>query len=260
VALDAVPGCGAKSCPECGRGIDVLCELCHHAGIGQDGYHAPYCAVSARAAVLVPHGVTPAQAAVACDAVKTGYHAIVKRGEVKKHETVFLFGLGGLGFNALQTIRHIGARVIVSERKAELLEEAVKIGVPREDIVPAGTSVTEFVQQNGLVGKIDTVLDFVGAAQTFADSQAIVRRGGKIVNVGTFDHTNVVDMKNGIRKRLTFLFSYGGFVEDLEEVLGLIEKGVIQPVVEERGASDFPDILEGLVKGTITGRMALQWE
>jgi propanol-preferring alcohol dehydrogenase len=80
------------------------------------------------------------------------------------------------------------------------------------------------------------------------------------VNVGTFDRENTVDMKNGIRKRLTFHFSYGGLTEDLEAVLGLIQKGVIQPVVEERGPTDFPAILQGLMDGTIKGRMALKWE
>jgi len=48
--------------------------------------------------------VLPAQAAVATDAVATAYHAIFRRGEIKDHEKVFLFGLGGLGINALQLI------------------------------------------------------------------------------------------------------------------------------------------------------------
>lgn len=104
----------------------------------------------------------------------TAYHAVVRRGEVKKDETVFLFGLGGLGFNALQVIhKAIGARVIVSDIRQERLEAAEKLGVPTGDIVPAGKSVQEFVQENGLQGKIDTVLDFVGEKQTFEDAQHI---------------------------------------------------------------------------------------
>lgn len=123
--------------------------------------------------LILSSGVTYAEAAVATDAVKTGYHAITRRGEVKADETVFLFGLGGLGFNALQTIHHIGARVIVSDVKEDLLEEAVKLGIPRKDIVPVGKSPTEFIAENGLDGKIDTVLDFVGMHQTFRDAQVI---------------------------------------------------------------------------------------
>jgi threonine dehydrogenase-like Zn-dependent dehydrogenase len=116
---------------------------------------------------------------VATDAVKTSYHAITRRAEVKPHQTVFLFGLGGLGFNALQIILHIGARVLVSDVRQERLEEAVKIGVPQQDVVPVGQSIREFVQERGLL--IDTTLDFVGKHQTFQDAQNIRKAGSEII-------------------------------------------------------------------------------
>lgn len=109
------------------------------------------------------------------DAVKTSYHAITRRAEVKPTETVFLFGLGGLGFNALQIVLHIGARVIVSDIRQERLDEAAKFGVPAGDLVPAGMSVQDFVREKGLQGKIDTTLDFAGTHQTFQDAQNIGR-------------------------------------------------------------------------------------
>ena len=124
-------------------------------------------------------GVSPAEGAVATDAVTTAYSAIVKRAEVKKDQTVFLFGLGGLGFNALQVLLWIGARVIVSDVREGTLQEAAKLGVPQEDIVPIGISVTDFVRDRGLKDKIDTVADFVGMKQTFNDAQNI----GKSTNV-----------------------------------------------------------------------------
>lgn len=110
---------------------------------------------------------------MATDAVSTAYHAIHKRAEVKAHETVFLFGLGGLGFNALQIARNIGARIIVSDVKQELLNEAIRLGVPNSDVVPVDVSPRKFVSDGELSGKIDTVLDFVGSHQTFEDSQHI---------------------------------------------------------------------------------------
>lgn len=128
-------------------------------------------------------GIPSSVAAVATDAVKTSYHAIVRRAEVKANETVFLFGLGGLGFNALQIVLHIGARVIVSDIRQERLEDAARWGVPREDLVPAGKSVQDFVRENGLQGKIDTTLDFVGTHQTFHDAQNI----GKYCATELFD-------------------------------------------------------------------------
>ena len=114
----------------------------------------------------------------------TAYHAITRRGEVKATETVFLFGLGGLGFNALQIIKHIGARVIVADIRQERLDEAAQLGIPKEDLVPTGAPVQEFVKEKHLEGKIDTVLDFVGTHQTFEDAQNI----GKPRNLDSGSH------------------------------------------------------------------------
>lgn len=302
----AVPGCGASDCPECSHfDVPQVCPRGHHSGIGQDGYFAPYATIDVRGAVLVPKGayvllcaasliqiserkprveseltipgITPAQAAVATDAVMTAYHAVVRRGEVKKDETIFLFGLGGLGFNALQVIHSaIGARVIVSDIRQERLEAAEKLGVPKTDIVPARKSVQDFVTENGLQGKIDTVLDFVGEKQTFEDAQHIgtvkksnrkllcdtnaicsVRIAGKVICIGTLSTDNTIHMKMGIRKRLAFIFSYGGQREDLEELLNLMSKGVIMPQTEEGRLEDFPRVLKDLCDGKIKARMAL---
>ena len=115
---------------------------------------------------------------MATDAVNTAYHAITRRGEVKPHETVFLFGLGGLGFNALQVVLSIGARIIVCDIRQEMLDEAAKLGVPAGDIVPVGKSPVEFVEEKGLF--IDTVLDFVGTHRTFDDAQEIGKRSSSV--------------------------------------------------------------------------------
>lgn len=199
--------------------------------------------------------MSPAQAAVATDAINTAFHAITRRAEVQPHETVFLFGLGGLGFNALQVVRHIGARVLVKDVKQSRLDDARDIGVPPEDIAPLDVTVDEFVARRGL--HVDTVLDFVGAHDTFDAAQRIVRRGGKILCVGSLDTENTVSMKIGTRKRLSFIFSYAGQVQDLEKVLDLVAKGLIRPQVQEKRLKDFPDVVRDLEAGKIDGRVAL---
>lgn len=190
VALFAVPGCGDADCDECARDLPQLCERGHHAGIGQDGFYAPYAAVDVRALAHVPRGVRPAEAAVATDAVATAYHAIHRRGEVNSTDTVFLFGLGGLGFNALQILLSLGARVLVSDPREGLLREAAALGVPEGDVVPAGQAVQDVVAARGLTGRIDTVLDFVGKRQTLEDAQQIgkteLSRSAPYLLVGSF--------------------------------------------------------------------------
>lgn len=192
--MHAVPGCGGADCSECSRDLAQLCERGHHSGIGQDGFYAPYAAIDVRGLVLVPQGVSPAEAAVATDAVATAWHAITRRGEAKPHETVFLFGLGGLGFNALQILLTIGCKVIVSDIRESLLREAKELGLPESNIVPLGQNVQDFAAKMGFSGKIDTIFDFVGTHQTFEDSQQIgkfqgIRTVGKATDRLTASHS-----------------------------------------------------------------------
>ena len=67
-------------------------------------------------------------------------------------------------------------------------------------------------------------------------------------------------MKMGIRKRLSFIFSYGGQREDLEELLGLMSKKVINPQVETDRLENFPQVLQDLCDGKVKARMALTSE
>ncbi|OSS52223.1 hypothetical protein B5807_01891 [Epicoccum nigrum] len=260
VALLAVPGCGSQDCEECSADLAQLCTKSHRSGIGNDGFYAPYCVIDVRGAINVPEGVTPSQAAVATDAVTTAYHAIHRRGKINSKDIVFLFGLGGLGFNALQVIRAIGARVFVSDVKQENLDDAMKIGVDPADIVPVGKSIREWVMESGWSGKISIVADFVGTAQTFSDAQHIVRQAGRLLCVGTLNHENTVHMKIGIRKRLDIIFSYGGQRRDLEEALDLIAAKILDPMVAEGKLEDFPRILNDLEAGKVKGRISLLFD
>lgn len=168
VSILAVAGCGQSSCAECSHDVAQICEAGEHYGIGQDGSFAPYIAIKARAAARLPKGVSVAAGSVATDAILTAYHAVVGRAQAQKSDTVLLYGLGGLGFNALQILLDIGSRVVVVDKRQAVLDEAVKFGVKPEDVVPAATvDVAEWVRgkEGGLL--IDKVVDFVGAPDSF---------------------------------------------------------------------------------------------
>jgi len=99
----------------------------------------------------------------------TAYHAVVGTAKLQQGETVLIVGAGGLGFNALQVALSIGARVLVSDKRQEVLDEAAKFGVSKEDIVPVDASVLDFIKKKKLV--VDTIIDFVGLPETFETSQ-----------------------------------------------------------------------------------------
>lgn len=78
-----------------------------------------------------------------------------------------------------------------------------------------------------------------------------------MVCIGTLDTENTIDMKIGIRKRLSIIFSYGGQLRDLKAVLELISKKAIQPQVESATLQAFPTVLEDLCNGKVKARVAL---
>lgn len=84
-----------------------------------------------------------------------------------------------------------------------------------------------------------------------------MRIAGKVVCVGTLSTDNTIHMKMGIRKRLSFIFSYGGQREDLEALLDLMSQQIIMPQVEEGKLIDFPKVLQDLCDGNVKGRIAL---
>ncbi|KAK5064446.1 hypothetical protein LTR84_000279 [Exophiala bonariae] len=256
VSVLAVAGCGEASCPECTKDVAQICIRGERYGIGHDGSFAPYIAIKARAAVRLPEGVSVAAGAVATDAVMTAYHAVVGRAQAQKSDTVLLYGLGGLGFNALQILLNIGARVIVVDKRQAVLDDAVKFGVKPEDVVPASTTdVAKWVREKHLV--IDTVIDFVGAPDSFQAAISAVRLAGTVVLIGLLNPNLSFHSVEAVRKQLNILCSYGGTHVDLRASLDLVAKGIIKPQVETGRLEDFPKVLADLHAGKIKSRIAL---
>lgn len=275
VVMMIVPGCGQTDCNECSDGVPQLCLRGPRYGGGQDGFFAAYAKVTERAAVKLPSGVSVGAGAVATDACMTAYHAVVGRARVKRGETILILGLGGLGFNALQIVLHLGARAIVSDKRQVVLDEAQRFGVKGEDIVPANTTdVGDWIQKKGI--RVDTAIDFVAMPLTFkaaVDSgesvqrnvsgeiflqlRKLVRLAGTIVVVGLLSPELSLPTSKLVRKQLSSLGSYAGTISDLEACLDLISKGHIVPQVSEGSMRDFPTILEDLHLGKFKGRIVL---
>jgi alcohol dehydrogenase, propanol-preferring len=255
VVILSVAGCGKSDCPECSKDLAQICNQGEKYGIGNDGSYAPYIAIKARAAARLPEGVSVEQGAVATDAVMTAYHAVVRTGRVQKAETILIFGLGGLGFNALQIARHLGARVICVDTREEVLEEAVRFGVDKEDVVPVGMDVEVWVRERALV--VDTVIDFVGVDGTFGKAQKVVRMAGKIVLVGLLAPKVTIESFVAVRKHLSILCSYGGTITDLRDSLKLTSKGVVKPQVVTGRLDSFAEVLKDLHEGRVKSRIAL---
>ncbi len=132
VVLSFIPACGR--CGPCARGISNLCELGMHLlkGPQLDGTHrfharghdvgqmcllgtfSEYTVVPTASVVKVDENVPLDKAALVGCGVTTGYGSTVKTGEATAGSTVVVMGVGGVGVNAVQAARIVGARHIIA--------------------------------------------------------------------------------------------------------------------------------------------------
>lgn len=265
VAIHIIPGCGARTCPDCSRGWNRVCrgEGGGNYGLGlSDGFFAEYAVVKQEAVARIPGGLTMEEAAVSADAVLTAYHAVRYTGAPRAKDTIVILGLGGVGMNGLQTALHLGVpaeNILVVDKRQVSLDGAVGLGIPKEHTFLAGDegtpSLEKYVVEQSI--QVDMVFDFAGHEQTMTTAQMVVRNGGTIVLVGLMSLTVPLLPLVAVVKALTIKTSYNGAMDSFRECLELMSQGVLKPRVETGSIMSLPSVLKDLNEGRIQNRMVL---
>jgi propanol-preferring alcohol dehydrogenase len=254
-------GCEQAGCLQCDRGLQQLCKSeGGHYGIGRNGLFAEYAAIHQRAAFHIPPEVDDTLAAVSADAVVTAYHAVKYTAAVQPEQTIVIYGLGGLGFNALQTALHLKVkRILVVDKRQESVDEAIKLGIPAKDafctVDSAVKKLHEVVAEQQIA--VDTCIDFVGVADTVTSAQMTLRPAGTLVLVGVLGEQAPLIPIMTVCNGLTIKGSYNGSRQAYRECLELMEKGVLKPKVQTGSIEKLPGVLKDLDDGKIDGRMVL---
>ncbi|MEI7626546.1 MAG: zinc-binding dehydrogenase, partial [Actinomycetota bacterium] len=169
--------CGA--CGSCARDESELCRSSRRLGFEQDGGLATYVAVRGENVLPFDASIGHAAAAVAMDAVTTPWHALKKRGAVASGERVLVVGAGGLGLNAVQIARHLGAEVAALDTRADRRLLACELGA---QVALGPDEIYRLADWSD--GGVDLVLDTSGTRAGFEAAVAAVRSGGRIVCCG----------------------------------------------------------------------------
>jgi len=262
VGVHLTAGCHGETCPECTRGLHNLCKSeGGHYGVGRNGLFAEYIAIHHRAAFHIPANLDNAHAAVAADAVVTAYHAVKTTAAVKPHQTIVIYGLGGLGLNALQTAQHLGVKqILVVDKRQASIEAAIALGVPRENAFCTSDDQNARTLRESIASRnlaIDTCIDFAGHADTVTSAQMVLRPGGTLVLVGLLAEQVPLLPLVSVVSGLTIKGSYNGGVQAYRECLDLMARGILTPEVQVGSVEDLPDVLRRLDGGEIQGRMVL---
>lgn len=125
VAIYYIVSC--NSCKYCQRGQTNLCKNLKRMGVDVSGALAEYVCVPEANLIPIPDRLTFQEAAVLTDAVATPYHALKISG-IKPGQTVAILGVGGIGSNAIQLAKVMGAEIIAVSRSESKLQLAKKLG------------------------------------------------------------------------------------------------------------------------------------
>ena len=224
-------------------------------GVDVDGAFAEYVTRPVSTLIAVDPPLDPAVVAVATDALATPYHALTAIAALRAGETLAVIGLGGIGSNAVQIGRHLGARVVAVGRSQAKLEQARSLGA---SVLVSSQSGAAAVRE-AAGGQVDVVLQCVGE-NTAMDRLAIDIAGyrARVVFVGVSRQSFEVSATELIWRELALLGSRGFTRADIADVLALVRSGALttdhltahrRPLIEADAALD--DLRAGRVLRTV---------
>jgi NDMA-dependent alcohol dehydrogenase len=253
VVCSFIPSCGR--CRYCATGRSNICDVgamllegclpdgtfrMHYDGMDVGGMcmlgtFTQWNVLSERSCVKIPSHLPLDKASLVSCAVPTGWGAVVHAGDVRAGDTVVVFGVGGVGINAVQGARHAGARHVIAVDPVPFKREmAMKLGATHEaaDGDAALSLVMELTDDRGADLSVVAV-GVVGEAVARAAFD-VLGKGGREVIVGVSPPEDVniqvpafflVNYEKQIRGSI---FGSGSPQYDVVKLLELWEEGHIQ--------------------------------
>jgi NADPH:quinone reductase-like Zn-dependent oxidoreductase len=255
------PGIGCGRCEFCQRGEHILCTSAKYLGEHRDGTFAEFVCLPVENLFPMPKGLDFVEAAALGVSYPTAWRMIFTKARVQSWESVLIFGVGGsVSLAALQLVKMIGARAIVTSRDPAKLARAMDLGADatilggREDIAAQALELT------GGRG-VDVVIENVGEAVWPAALKSLVR-GGRIVTCGaTTGDSPSADLRRLFIRQLQIFGSTHGTFAEFRDMLATFERGLVRPLIDSRfGFDAVHDALDLLESGRQFGKIGLEME
>lgn len=196
---------------------------------GHGKTYAEYVAAPAVHLALKPSCISHAEAAAASLAALTAWQVLKYKAGIKKGDKVLIHSAaGGVGHYAIQMAKHLGAWVAGTASAKN-----------KDFITGLGADLhIDYEKQNfeDVLNDIDFVLDTIGGR--YSDrSFNVLKPGGTIVCIpsGTSEDITQKASERGLNG---YHFRVQASGEDMKEIAGLLEKGIIKSIVSETFAFD----------------------
>lgn len=226
------PGLSCGVCESCARGDDHLCRYYGILGEHRDGTCADFVVVPRRNILPKPENLSFEEAAAVPLPFLTAWHMLVERAKLRAGETILIHAAGsGVSTAGIQIADFLGARIFATAGSDEKLRRAAEMGVE------AGINYRkqDFVEEiRRLTGKrgVDVILDHVGK-DTWEGNVRSLTKGGRLVICGNTSGTEAnTSLPHVFFKSLSLLGSTMGGRSELFEILRLVEREILSPVVD----------------------------
>lgn len=216
-----------ETCEFCQRGDYGLCASRQSYGSGVNGAFAPYLAVNASGLYRLPDtqdfiGGCLTEPLACCT------KAALSIGALQAGETAVVLGPGPIGLLMTQVAHAVGARVILiglssDEARLELGRRLGAAHTLHSDAADFNAQLRQICDTE----TIDVVFECSGAAPALQQAVEIVRKKGRVVQVGLFGKPITVDMNRVVLKDITLHGSFASSRQSWEQALDLIQAGLI---------------------------------
>jgi len=226
------PGIYCGECKFCKQGKENFCIKFGIIGETGDGTQCHFSVVKPENLGRKPNAISFEEAASFPLVFLTAYTMLVRRAKIERGENILVLGAGsGVGSAAVQIAKYFGCTVIATAGNEDKLQHARDLGADltidhyNEKI---HDRVREFTEGWGA----DIVFEHVGEA-TWSSSMRSLAHGGRLVTCGATTGAKAgVEIRHLFHKQQTVLGSTMGDALAFTELLDLLEKGFLKPVLD----------------------------
>jgi 2-desacetyl-2-hydroxyethyl bacteriochlorophyllide A dehydrogenase len=222
-------------------------------GVDLDGAFAEYVIRPVEALIKPPRPIPPEALAVLTDAVATPLHGLRRIARLAAGERLVVVGIGGLGSNAVQLGKAMGATVIGVTRSEARQALAKQLGADEVVAAEDERAVAIVHEMTGGFGA-DVVLQCAPSAR--ADEMAIAMGGpgGRVVLVGAALEPFSVRAAEIFWRELAVLGSRGFVPDDIRDAIDLYLAGEVRVdhlLTATRPLDEAQAALDDLAGGTV---------
>lgn len=234
--------CG--KCEQCRMGNENICDNGGTFGRTRWGGFAEFVTVPIQNLVKIPPNLSSELVGASVLSSTTAHH-MIKRANIINDSTVLVTGAtGGVGTSAVQLLKERKCKVICVTSHSSKIKKLKELGA---DYVVTTNNLLEEVK-NIFPSGVNYVIDIMGG-KVWSNSLETLKKNGSIVFCSTtFPEDGRVNIVNAFSKQISILGSCGGTIKDLKEIIKLLEKKVLKPVID----SIYP------LKSTQTGLMKMK--